>query len=88
MQKQLQRHPAWEPKQRRIILELKDKFSGSEILPDNMQSGGENISDSRNEAVSALVALGYNISEANEMIKKVDANLSVEEIIKKALMGL
>ncbi len=72
----------------RIILELKDKFSGSEILPDNMQSGGENISDSRNEAVSALVALGYNISEANEMIKKVDANLSVEEIIKKALMGL
>ncbi len=72
----------------RIILELKDKFSGSEILPDNMQSGGENVSDSRNEAVSALVALGYNISEANEMIKKVDANLSVEEIIKKALMGL
>ena len=40
------------------------------------------------EAVTALVVLGYTEGEAMSVISKLDPNLSVEELIKKALIGL
>ena len=64
----------------RIILELG--------LDGNDDAAAEFNSDSKNEAVSALVSLGYGINDAKAMVKNVDAGLGVEDIIKKALLGL
>ena len=40
------------------------------------------------EAVTALVVLGYTEGEALSVISKLDPSLPVEELIKKALIGL
>lgn len=75
----------------RIILELKDKvgkFEGE--LP--AAALGEDVSisaDSRSEAVTALVALGYTKAEAFNAVASVnDESLTSEEYIKKALKNL
>ena len=75
----------------RIILELKDKvgkFEGE--LP--AEALGEDVSisaDSRSEAVTALVALGYTKAEAFNAVASVnDEGLTSEEYIKKALKNL
>ncbi len=75
----------------RIILELKDKvgkFEGE--LP--AAALGEDVSisaDSRSEAVTALVALGYTKAEAFNAVASVnDEGLTSEEYIKKALKNL
>ncbi len=64
----------------RIILELKDKIKVSE---DDFSAGGAAVSDAdisqgdasaRDEAVAALVALGYNAALAMKAVRKVLAN--------------
>ncbi len=73
----------------RIILELRDKLKDRDLgLDGNDDAAAEFNSDSKNEAVSALVSLGYGINDAKAMVKNVDAGLGVEDIIKKALLGL
>ena len=75
----------------RIILELKDKLAG-ETISVRGQTGaaapvnvtGANIS----EAVTALEVLGYTEGEALSVLGKLDPSLPVEELIKKALIGL
>lgn len=77
---------------KRIILELKDKVdndtlgidgdSGIEIITDDI------IADSRAEALSALVVLGYSANDAKSVLLNLDAALSTEELIKKALLQL
>ena len=74
---------------KRLILELRDKLKNEDLIQ-NADSGVEIedvLTDSRAEAVSALVALGYSAADARNAVKKVDASLSVEEIIKKALVS-
>ncbi len=73
----------------RIVLELKDKIS-NERLAESV--GGEmgavspvRSSSNTGEAVSALMALGYSQTEAASAVAKMDASLSVEELIKGAL---
>ncbi|OOM09383.1 Holliday junction branch migration protein RuvA [Clostridium saccharobutylicum] len=76
----------------RIILELKDKLKPDELL-DNVGEGG--ILDNENtmvlsEALSALIALGYSEKESETVLKTVNKDDTVENIIKaslKALMG-
>ena len=73
----------------RIIIDLrdkigKDKLAGSEIFP---------IPDNRlkEEALSALIILGFNKGEAEKVISKIliaERNLTLEELIKKALKQL
>jgi Holliday junction DNA helicase RuvA len=46
------------------------------------------MNDSLQEAITALVVLGYSESEASAAIAKLDTSLSTEELIKKALMSL
>lgn len=75
----------------RIILELKDKIGRFEgELP--AAALGEDVSistDSRSEAVTALVALGYTKAEAFNAVASVnDEGLTSEEYIKKALKNL
>ncbi|MCM1039138.1 MAG: Holliday junction branch migration protein RuvA [Roseburia sp.] len=76
----------------RVILDLKDKISLDDVLSsgeaDVMVSlDGEDIGNSRNEAIEALTALGYSGTEALRAVKQVEAadSMSVEEILKAAL---
>lgn len=77
---------------KRIILELKDKIDADVLGIDSdgviLSTAEEVIADSRAEAMSALVALGYSSQEAKSVLVKLDANLSTEELIKKALTQL
>ena len=73
----------------RIILELKDKLKSEEAIDDDsfeiadVKSGDNNLQ----EAVSALQVLGYPQRDAMKAVNSIECNdLTVEEIIKKALL--
>lgn len=75
----------------RIVLELKDKISSerlSESLGGSSAAALDAVSGTKSntgEAISALMALGYSQTEAASVIAKLDAGLSVEDLIKGAL---
>ena len=77
----------------RIILELKDKISKDISIPDadmlNSNSsipakGGKNLS----EAAEALMVLGYDKSTVLNVLKDIDTNINVGDIIRLALRKL
>lgn len=76
----------------RVILELKDKVQNEQIakgvgmgeIPTPAILAGENIQ----EAISAMVVLGYSQSEASSAMAKLDHTLPVEELIRLALKTL
>lgn len=73
----------------RIILELKDKLKDDKSLASNDPEFTEVVfsNDNISEAVSALQVLGYPAKEATKAVSSFDStNMSVEEIIKKALL--
>jgi Holliday junction DNA helicase RuvA len=68
----------------RISLELSEKVEDLAL----MAHGAEAVSPAIQEAVSALVGLGYSFSAADEAIRKVlpgNAELSTEELVRKVL---
>lgn len=71
----------------RLIIELKDKLSIEDVM--NKEEEGivlPKSDDHRNEAVQALVALGYSQSEAFKAVNKVEGDgLDTEDILKMAL---
>ena len=78
---------------KRVILELKDKIDTDTLGIDGddgvtLSDDTEIIADSRAEAMSALVVLGYSASDAKNVLMKLDATLTTEELIKKALLQL
>lgn len=76
----------------RIILDMKDKVS----LEDTLHAdAGEvridmSVSDSVREAVEALTALGYGVTEATRAVKEVKGaeEMTVEDILKASLKHL
>lgn len=72
----------------RIILELKDKMKKSGLLPGTptyRQQAGNPV---REEALAALIALGFPRPSAEKSVDDIlntDSSLSVEDIIRKAL---
>ena len=78
----------------RIILELKDKLkkeqSGTNGIRDINIPVSDTGGDNRlNEAISALVMLGYSSSEANRSVAvSFGENKTVEEIIRDALKNM
>ncbi len=70
----------------RIILELKDKFKNVELDHIEPKEVFSESTDDSNEAVSALVVLGYSRAEAEKALK--GATGSVEDRIKYALKNL
>lgn len=76
----------------RVILELKDKLKKDDSIKDTNKgmdmtmleaiAGNEMKS---NEAIEALMALGYTEKEASKVIEKVNINDSIENIIKESL---
>lgn len=73
----------------RMVLELKDKLF-DESQP-SVVSGSTEIRSKREEALSALEALGFSKNQANQAVNKISGNQSkatVSEIIKEALARL
>jgi holliday junction DNA helicase RuvA len=72
----------------RIILELKDKFK-KDALVDVSHTGPATHNTNRNEALSALITLGFARTVAEKtldgIIKREGNTLSVEDLIKLAL---
>ena len=74
----------------RIVLELKNKFSTdltaeqSDMVAAVQQSTGGDC----NDAIEALISMGYSRSEAAVAIGKLDKSLPVEELIRLALKSL
>ena len=68
----------------RIVVDLKSKMGllASDDATDFLRD--DSISD-RDEAVQALVALGYSLIDAKFALSSVDTNLSVEKRVKEAL---
>lgn len=76
----------------RIILELKDKIKNESFISGNTDAFAEIVpvsSNERDEAVNALIALGYSGAESKNAVSKVEASVTdVESIIKQALKAL
>lgn len=70
----------------RLILELKDKFQGVDLEGIPQDEIFTAKTDESNEAVSALVALGYTSQEAKKALK--GASGTIEEQIKAGLKNL
>jgi len=69
-----------------IVVELRDKvgLAASDAAEGIATRPGVNTGD---EAVEALISLGYSPQDATLALKNIDASLSVEERIKLALKG-
>lgn len=76
----------------RIILELKDKFAPGDIGPAlSVQQGDAAVTGVPNDAISALVALGYSGAEAGEAVRgviKTRETPDLQQLIKLALQRL
>lgn len=71
----------------RLIVEMKDKFDQS--FSSKQQSFGEVIIDSSQDAISALVSLGYKQNEAQLVIRKVHVDgADSEALIRLALQSM
>ncbi|HCT29447.1 MAG TPA: Holliday junction branch migration protein RuvA [Bacteroidales bacterium] len=73
----------------RIVVDLKDKVFGKELGASQLFSGLNNTS--KDEALSALVMLGFNKAAAEkvlDLLLKEDNKQSVEGLIKQALKRL
>lgn len=69
----------------RVVVDLHDKV----VLPTKYENGNEIIENnqlnSSDEAVEALMALGYTLADASEALKNIDTDLSTAERVTKAL---
>lgn len=75
----------------RIILELRDKLKPDEFLNDEGLEIGSNAEENYEniqEVLGALLALGYSEKEANNALKAINKENTVEIMIKEALKVL
>ncbi|MBU0806355.1 Holliday junction branch migration protein RuvA [Pseudomonas sp. MIL19] len=78
----------------RLLVELKDRFKAWETVPgmSNLvvepRAGGA-VSSAENDAVSALISLGYKPQEASRAVSAIkEEGLSSEDMIRRALKGM
>ena len=73
----------------RIILELKDKIKNEELTLQSEESEQIIDTDLKQEAVKALMVLGYSKNEAQKAVSKADSSITdLEELIKAALKAV
>ncbi len=77
----------------RLVVEMRDRLADWDVSGASVSGGGKApVADVLNpveEAVSALVALGYKPVDASRMVRGVDAeDLDTEEIIRAALQSM
>jgi len=73
----------------RLVIELKDRLEKDETvkLP-GLAEAVERAANPVNDAVSALISLGYKAQQASQMVRILDVeDKSTEEIIRAALQG-
>ncbi|MEE9342353.1 MAG: Holliday junction branch migration protein RuvA [Gammaproteobacteria bacterium] len=75
----------------RLIVEMRDKLTDSVFasgaINDSMAT--TRVSNAVEEAVSALIALGYKAPDASKMVRGIETkDLSTQEIIRAALQGV
>jgi holliday junction DNA helicase RuvA len=72
----------------RVVVELKDKVGliGVDLQSTGMLQGEANLLS--DEAVEALVALGYTAADANRALQAIDSSLPTEDRVKQALKGV
>lgn len=73
----------------RLVVELKDRLEKDDAARLPGQSAViEVVADPVNDAVSALISLGYKAQQASQMVRALDVDgKSTEEIIRAALQG-
>ena len=80
----------------KVILELKDKCHLEDMLGGAVETketaeggltSGEDNKEARNDAIQALVALGYSATEATRAVRGVNVtpDMTVEDILKQSL---
>jgi len=73
----------------RVVLELKDKISSASgeysVMAEDADSSESNV---KNEAIQALIALGFSSDDAAKAVYKADDDLDVEGVIKFALKNM
>lgn len=67
----------------RVVVDLKDKVGL--VASDDAMDFLSSLADPSDEAMQALVALGYSVQDAADALKKIDSKLSTEDRIKQAL---
>lgn len=78
----------------RLLVELKDRFKAWESMPSIATlvvepRTGMAVSSAENDAVSALISLGFKPQEASKAVAAVqEEGLSSEELIRRALKGM
>ncbi len=78
----------------KLILELKDKCHLPDMPEDAAPAGnapaGSEENEARNDAIQALVALGYTATEAASAVRKINITetMTVEEVLKQSLKNL
>lgn len=78
----------------RLLVELKDRFKAWETVPGMSHlvvepHGGSAVSSAENDAVSALISLGYKPQEASRAVSAIkEDGLSSEDMIRRALKGM
>lgn len=77
----------------RLVIELKDRLQKDDAIKLPDAAGGSSINIERhanpvNDAVSALISLGYKAQQASQMVREIDVDdKSTEDIIRAALQG-
>ena len=77
----------------RIVLELKDKVkkmagTSGDLQLTPAEAGVISASKNAEQAVQALIVLGYMQSEASQAVARLDSALATEELIRLALKGM
>ena len=78
----------------RLLVELKDRFKAWESIPSIAPLVAEPqlaqaVSSAENDAVSALISLGYKPQEASRAVAAVkEDGMSSEDLIRRALRGM
>tara|TARA_R110000868_G_scaffold8_2_gene65 strand:- start:2180 stop:2785 length:606 start_codon:yes stop_codon:yes gene_type:complete len=78
----------------RLLVELKDRFKAWEVVPGMSPlvaepRAGSAVSSAENDAVSALISLGYKPQEASRAVSAIkEEGLSSEDMIRRALKGM
>lgn len=84
---------------KRLILDLKDKVSMDDVLPQQFAGGSaevvsatavSGVADAGKEAMEALVALGYSPTEATRAVRQVEIteDMNAEAVLKASLKFL
>ena len=84
---------------KRVILDLKDRIKMEDILPAGMGAAAERTAAATavtgmegigKEAIEALVALGYSMTEASKAVRQVEISegMTVEAVLKASLKYL